>query len=92
MVSVEIFIMLETFKLQFICFIAPTTQKSMGYVSLIVLTFLLAKVGGAKSQCTITKVCGALDNVLQRQDQIGKKVRAILGSSCSEAGKFHECL
>ena len=64
----------------------------MRYVSLIVLAFLLAKVGAAKSQCTIAKVCSALDNVLRRQDRMGKKVNAILGGSCSEAGEFHECL
>ena len=64
----------------------------MRYVSLIVLAFLLAKVGGAKNQCSVAKICGALDNVSRQQDLIGKKVNAILGGSCSEAGEFHECL
>ena len=56
------------------------------------LAFLLAKVGGAKNQCSVAKICGALDNVSRQQDLIGKKVNAILGGSCSEAGEFHECL
>ena len=64
----------------------------MRYVSLIALAFLLAPVGGAKSQCTVAKVCGALDNVLRQQDLIEKRVNAILGGSCPEASKFHECL
>ena len=64
----------------------------MRYVSLIALAFLLAKLGGAKCQCTMPKVCGALDNVLRQQDLIGKKVNAILGGSSPEASKFHECL
>ena len=64
----------------------------MRYVSLIALAFLLAPVGGAKSQCSVAKVCGALDNVLRQQDLMEKKVNSILGGSCPEAGKFHECL
>ena len=55
----------------------------MRYVSVIALAFLLAKVA---------KVCGALHNVLQQQDLMGKKADAIIGGSCPEAGKFHECL
>ena len=58
----------------------------MRYVSLIALALLLAKVGEAKCQCTIAKVCGALDNVLRQQDLMGKKVDAILSGSCTEAG------
>ena len=64
----------------------------MRYVSLIALAFLLAPVGGAKSQCSVAKVCGALDNVLRQQDLIEKRVNAILGGSCPEASKIHECL
>ncbi|CAH3133738.1 unnamed protein product [Porites lobata] len=60
----------------------------MLYVSLIALAFLLAPVGGAKSQCSVAKVCGALDNVLRQQDLMEKKVNAILGGSCPEADKF----
>ena len=50
----------------------------MRYVSLIALAFLLAKVGGAKSQCSVAKVCGVLDNVLRQQDLIGKKLTRYL--------------
>ena len=70
------------------------------FARFIVCIFLLVNVHDAtpivssQRRCTVSSVCGVLENVLKRQDRLEKKVKehsAILGGAperCNSEGKI----
>ena len=67
-------------------------QNMQNFASFVLFAFLLANVYGAtknasSQQCTVSSVCGILENVVQVQDRLKKRIKehsTILCGHCSE--------